>query len=79
LKKLLEEEKTNYEKREANLMLQKREMQMEIQRLNERESKRRKLAAVNSNGLNIQHNNQHSNTDNLLLGLKAKLPNCIIY
>jgi hypothetical protein len=39
LKKVIEEEKTSYEKREAALLTQKRELQIEIQRLNDRESK----------------------------------------
>ncbi len=74
---MLEEEKLNYEKREAHLILQKKEMQMEIQRLNERENKRRKMI-VAANSTNLQNNNINMNSDNHIW-LKSKLNNCNIF
>lgn len=85
MKKLLEEEKQNNEKREAALNQQKREMQMEIQRLNDRESKRRKILAANSNAnhnpLNQPNNTIHNPNNNTanLDWLKSKISNCFIF
>jgi hypothetical protein len=59
-------------------MLQKREMQMEIQRLNERENKRRKLTAASSvNPAAV--NNVNNNTIALMSNIKSMATKCLIF
>jgi hypothetical protein len=55
---LIEEEKSNYEKREAVMLAQKRDMQVEMQRMIDRESKRKKLQAQ----IQLPANNNNSCT-----------------
>jgi hypothetical protein len=56
---MLEEEKQNFEKREAALLIQKREIQADLQRVNERELKRRKMQAIQQNN-NPNNNNSYA-------------------
>jgi len=60
-------------------MLQKREMQMEIQRLNERENKRRKLTATSSNNPAAVNNLNNNNTITLLSNIKSMATKCLIF
>ena len=61
-------------------MLQKREMQMEIQRLSERENKRRKLAtaAVSSAPANII-NSSSSKENSVFSSMKIIASKCLIF
>ena len=60
-------------------MLQKREMQMEIQRLNERENKRRKLTAASSVNPAAVNNVNNNNTIALMSNIKSMATKCLIF
>lgn len=84
---MYEEEKINMEKREVSWQAQKREMQMELQKWNEREgiiifiyilfiylAKRRKVNSIQQQNIISKPDNNFS-----LQNIKNKLSNCVIF